>query len=376
MDITCPYCSRPNPAQSVFCVGCGKNISQSGQATGIGTHSSLPTMPSQGSGPTEITPQPSYGSAPSSSFLNPAPSYPSSMQSQYAGGPNPPTYAPGGPSSSLPQPQYAGGPSASPPYPTGNFPTPPSQTQWSGPASAPPPPASQIGSAQAFGSLRRAFAGHGRLIMHHSWLLPGDQAQTMAVRHAIQTKIGQRNVPGVTIAPAKLSERGLIMEEREYLIAKRGVTSVFIYATPAGSDLYISRATTTLPAVSNIRVFFAVLGALIMFVGFIDRPSSETAFTNPGAFLLASFLNSLSFAILAVFIILLVRALIYWILEKDFLYDLRPRFINAFNIDDIMLLEHLTDDIVHSAVEGLGLDASKITPPPMGYEPKQRIRAI
>lgn len=166
------------------------------------------------------------------------------------------------------------------------------------------------------------------------------------------------------------------MEEREYLIAKRGVTTVFIYAAPAGSDLYISRATTALPAVSNIRVFFTGLWALIMFIGFIDHPSSETALTNPSAFLVASFLNALSYAILAVFIVLLVRALIYWILEKDFLYDLRPRFINAFNIDDIMLLEHLTDDVVHDSVEQLGMDASKITPPPMGYEPKQRIRAI
>jgi hypothetical protein len=255
---------------------------------------------------------------------------------------------------------------------------PPSPTQWSGGAVAPPPPASQFGSSQSLASVRRAFAGHGQLIMHHSWLLPGDQAQAMAVRHGIQTKIEQRKIPQTVITPAKLTERGLLMEEREYLVAHRGVTTVFIYATPAGSDLYMSRATTVLPAISNIRIILTAILAIIMFIGFIDHPAASTSLygvVDPGTFL-AGFLNFLSFVILLFFIVMIVRSLIYWVLEKDFLRYLRPNILNDFNIDDIMLLEHVTDDVVRSAVEQLGLDASKIAPPSQGYNPRQRIRAI
>lgn len=369
METICPHCSRPNPENSVFCVGCGNRIPQNGNGQsavpGTGTNSSLPTIQSQGFSPTALTPQPSYGSSPASTYPNATPSYPSAAQSPYSAGSNPPTYAPGG--SSAPS-----------PYTTGVGSVPPSPTQWSSASVAPPPPASQFGSSQALGSLRRAFAGHGQLIMHHSWLLPGDHAQAMAVRHGIQTKIEQRKIPQTAIAPAKLTERGLLMEEREYLVAQRGVTTVFIYATPAGSDLYISRATTVLPAVSNIRIILAAILAIIMFIGFIDHPAASTSsygVVDLGS-LLAPFLNFLGFVILLFFIIMIVRSLIYWILEKDFLRYLRPNILNDFNIDDIMLLEHVTDDVVHSAVEQLGLDASKIAPPPQGYQPRQRIRAI
>ena len=67
---------------------------------------------------------------------------------------------------------------------------------------------------------------------------------------------------------------------------------------------------------------------------------------------------------------MIARSLIYWIMEKDFLRYLRPNILNDFNIDDIMLLERVTDDVVHSTVEQLGLDASKIAPPPQGYQPR------
>ena len=367
METICPHCSRPNPENSVFCVGCGNRIPQNVHITGpgTGTNSSLPTVQSQGSNPTALTPQQSYGIAPSSTYPNSAPSYPSSTMQQYPTGSNPPTYAPGGlPSSS--------------PYTTGPGSVPASATQWSSQAVAPPPPASQFGSSQALGSLRRAFAGHGQLIMHHSWLLPRDQAQAMAVRHGIQTNIEQRKIPQTIFAPAKLMERGLLMEEREYLIAQRGVTTVFIYVTPAGSDLYISRATTVLPAVSNFRIILTAILAIIMFIGFLDHPVPSTSPFGvvDSSYILAGFLNFVGFVILLFFIIMIVRSLIIWILEKDFLRYLRPNMISTFNLDDIMLLEHVTDDVVHSAVEQLGLDASKIAPPPQGYEPKQRIRAI
>lgn len=365
MDTICPYCSRSNPEMSVFCVGCGNRIPQNGQSTGTGTgtNASLPTVQSQGIGPTALTPQPLYGS-PSSTYPNSAPSYPSSAQPPYSTSSNPPTYAPGGSSSPSP-------------YPIRTSSVPPSPTQWSSGAMPPPPPASQIGSTQSLASLRRAFAGHGQLVTHYSWLLPGDQAQTMAVRHQIQTNIEQRRIPQLMLTPSILTERGLLMEEREYLITQRGVATVFIYATPAGSDLYISRATTVWPSVSNVRIIIAAILAIIMFIGFINQPPAASILSfNLGDIFLALFLKLVSFIILGFFIFIGVRSLIYWILEKDFLIYLRPNTLNDFNLDDIMLLEHVTDDVIHSAVEQLGLDASKIAPPPQGYQPKQRIRAI
>ena len=366
MDVICTNCSRPNPENSVFCVGCGNRLPLSQRGQTAGTNSSLPTLPSQNSSPTNITPQPQFGTSASYAFQNAGPSFPSTTSPQYPTGSNPPTYAPGG-SSSLP-PQTPGVISASP-----------SPTQWSTASVAPPPPASQFGSMQGLASFRRAFAGHGVHVMHHSWLLPGDHTQTMAVRHQIQTKIEQRRIANLTITPEKLMERGLLMEEREYLIAKRSVASVFIYAAPAENDLYISRATTIWPPINNFRVLVAAGLFLLMLLGFSEgsRSQSSSLFSiDIMAYVVSGLFLILSFVILGFFIVMLIRSAIYWVKEKDFLIYLRSNSLNDFHIDDVMLLEHVTDDVVHSAVEQLGLDASKITPPPMGYQQKQRIRAI
>lgn len=199
----------------------------------------------------------------------------------------------------------------------------------------------------------------------------------MAVRHQVQTKIVQRQIATLTITPDKLMERGLLMEERDYLLAQRGIATVFIYTAPAGNDLYISRATTVLPPVNNARVIIAAGLFLLMLLGFLYHPATSSGFSlDIVAAVTSAFLSLLSFLILLIFLVILVRSFIYWILEKDFLVYLRSRDLNDFHIDDVMLLEHVTDDVIHSAVEQLGLDASKIAPPPMGYQPKQRIRAI
>ena len=80
--------------------------------------------------------------------------------------------------------------------------------------------------------------------------------------------------------------------------------------------------------------------------------------------------------ILLLFIALLIRSFINWLVEKDFWRLLRPNVLNDFQLDDIALLEHVTDDVVRDAVDQAGLDASKIVPPALGYQPKPNIRAI
>src|SRR5436309_15460277 len=160
-----------------------------------------------------------------------------------------------------------------------------------------------MGTGQGTASIRRAFAGHGTLIMHHSWLLNGQHTQTRAVREAITQKLQQRGTFGLKITPQKLMESGLLMEERDYVTVSRGVSTVFVYVAPAGQDLYISRATTVLPAISSIRVAILALLAVIMIIGLTSQPSLYTLYTaGIAAFLLASIFSALSYPILLLFI--------------------------------------------------------------------------
>ncbi|GAC1350873.1 MAG: hypothetical protein NVSMB27_37610 [Ktedonobacteraceae bacterium] len=190
----------------------------------------------------------------------------------------------------------------------------------------------------------------------------------MAVRNSIREKIRQRSVVKLNVFPSTLTERGILMEEREYLIAHRGVSTVFIYVAPAGQDLYISRATTVLPAINNVRVALLIGIPLLAIFGcsFLANTAPILAFT--------SLLIVPAFILFA--LVLLVRSFIFWLIEKDFWAYLRSNVLNDFQLDDIALLEHVTDDVVRSAVEEAGLDASKIVPPAQGYQPKPKIRAV
>src|SRR5258708_32528110 len=126
----------------------------------------------------------------------------------------------------------------------------------------------QMGSGQGTASIRRAFAGYGIPIMHYSWLLNGDQAQAATIRSNIRDILSLRDIPQLNVNVERLMERGILMEEREYMKVHRGVATVFIYVTPAGRNLYISRATTVLPTISNVRVGILSLLFFIMLLGF------------------------------------------------------------------------------------------------------------
>lgn len=248
------------------------------------------------------------------------------------------------------------------------------------PAVAPPAPVMQMGTGQGLASVRRAFAGRGALILHHSWLLNGKQVQAATVRAAIFDILRQRNIAGLNVNAERLMERGLFMEERDYLTVRRGVSTVFVYVAPAGQDLYISRATTTLPLISYARA--VILGALLLLMIFglgaqqnLVSPSASP-YGLPSVNPVNVFLSILFYPLLLFFIVFLIRSFIHWIVEKDFWVYLRPNQLNDFQLDDIAVLEHATDDTVRAAMEQLNLDASKIIPPSQGYQPKQKIRLI
>jgi len=249
-------------------------------------------------------------------------------------------------------------------------------TQWAQ-TIAPPPPTTQMGTAQGLASIRRAFAGRGTLITHFSWLLTGNNAYTQsgAINASVVNLLRQRAIAGTVITQEKLMERGIAMEEREYIVARRGITTVFTYVAPAGPELYISRATTALPPVSYIRAGILALLAALMIIGFL-----QPVFAGPyGIIAMSPFailLYALSYPIAIFLVIMLIASFIYWLVENDFLTYLRANSLNDFQLDDIAMLEKMIDDTVREAVKQVGLDESKITLPQMvlSFRPRTRIR--
>ena len=326
MPLTCPNCTYVNPDQSVFCVRCGNRFQTTGQINPVSSSPSLPPYTPLGS-PGPVSPYSSSSSSSQSSWspLSPPPSAPF-----------------------------------------------PSASQGASISAAPSSYPGQMGIGQGQFSLRRAFAGHGISVMHYSWLLDGKEMQATAVLSAISNLLHLRNIAGLTITQERLTERGLLMEERDYLKVRRGVSTVFVYVAPAGRDLYISRATTVLPAINSIRV----AGLLLLLVLALFGPGLLQGLAGPASFLLGGLFSLLALPIWLFFLWLLFRSFSYWLVEKDFWVYLRANQLNDFQLDDIALLEHATDETVRAAVEQLGLDASKIVPPTQGYQPKQRIRII
>ncbi|HEU5228244.1 MAG TPA: hypothetical protein VFU49_10580, partial [Ktedonobacteraceae bacterium] len=265
-------------------------------------------------------------------------------------------------------------------------------------ATSAPQPTSAMPPATGLGSMRRAFAGHGTLIKHHSWLLDGQNMQVMGIRQTIFDKLVQRHLDKSDTSAENLTDQGLVDERRDYIRYRRKSTSVFIYATPAGNDLYISRATTVQPGFSLLRVIFFILLLAIVFVPFINVittssvaaasvSASARSFGAPAApapdgsaigalFLWIFLLLFFSLPLVWVLVAALVRSIASLVLDGDFWVLLRPNSLTEFQRDEVALMEHTTDNVVREAMKQLGLDADKITAPPTGYQPAGRIRLI
>ncbi len=342
MPTMCPNCGHENPDQSTFCVKCGNRFQMTGQPGQTGPFSGSNAFP------TYVSTMPASMSAPLSAPLSPPP-------------PPPAIYA---------QPSPGWGAMNNPPAPV------------------------QMGTGQGLASIRRAFAGHGTLIMHHSWLLDGKQVQAISALTTIKDLLAQRKYAAMNVTPERLMERGVLMEARDYLTVNRNGSTVFVYVAPAGDDLYISRATTVLAPISILRVIlFGLLLFTVFFGPFIVSANVQNTMTNAttasvgsssNAILAAAFTSLLIAAVffflypffLSALVYFLYRAITSWLLDKDFWVLLRPNVLNDFQMDDIALLEHSTDRVVRDAVAHLGLDASKIVPPAQGYQPKRKTRVI
>jgi hypothetical protein len=242
--------------------------------------------------------------------------------------------------------------------------------------------------------MRRAFAGYGTLITHHSWLLEGKKEQGEALASSIKEKLKQQGYLGSTVKVEKLSENNTTQEVRGFLVVQRASVTEFIYAAPADDAIYLSRATVVQPSLSYIRIgvlaiwlFIAILGPFIA-QGIVhsmltSAPSSSPAtditsllsILQQATFYTIGFSFLYSASLFFLFCLLLV-SIIGWLRDKDILMYLRTNRLSDFQMDDVTLLEQATDRVVRNVVDQAGLDAIHIVPPTQGYHPKRKIRPI
>ncbi len=245
---------------------------------------------------------------------------------------------------------------------------------------------SKLAPTQKALSTRHILMGHGFLTTHYSWLLEGKYAQALLVRNTTMSMFRQHTISGLKVNVEKIWEQSL-SEEREYITVQRGISTIFIYIAPTGRDLYISRTTMASPKISSTRVAIGSVLLLFLAIGFMLLHSmfmlaqSTQLYSNSSLYdmLLSSSaakfiipLFTLSLLFLSIFVF--IRSCIHWFVEKDFWLLLRFNRLNALQIDDCALLEQTTDSIIHNGVKQLGLDATTIMPPPLGYQHEQKIQ--
>lgn len=321
MAVICPQCSLENPDDSAFCRRCGASLAQAGG------------VPGEGQVPTPIFVPPG-DSVIQQGFPSPSPFIPPT-RSTYEQMP--------------PQGPYA-------PHHT-----------------APPPPSvplvTQLG--------KRAFAGYGLPVSRASWLIPDEQAQANALLAATREDLKQQGLPGATIDAPRLTERAFMIEKREYLTAHRGSASVFVYITPAGRDLYISRTTTAQTPFSFPRIAILTLVLILMIIGLAQSgfPPVTTGGFSLGA-AISTILINFSYPLLLFFLVLIVASLLAWLIHGDAGMYLRPATLNDFQADDALMLEESVDSSLRSAARTLKIDAEKITAPGQKYRIRRRLRWI
>ena len=333
MALKCSYCSRENPDGSAFCQYCSRML----QATDP-----------------RIATQQAFSGGNSSQWQ---------QQQAY----------PGANTRGLPPQQGSAYPGN-----TGSYPPPPT-------LSVPVQMGTTTGAIKQ-PLARRAFAGSGTTIEHVSWLLDGEEAKAKAIFDAAREMlmVRKQEVLELKVEGSPLKETSVRMdqdEERLYLILKRGVASIFLYIAPVGRNLYISRTTAVLPLISLMRVVMLAIGALatIVFLANISQGAAALLYApsivSTLLLILLSGLVSLFFFWLPV-VRLLIPSIAHAIREKDFWFYLREGSLTSFQVDDVIVLERLTDDILEKAVERAGLNRDLIGHSEERYRAKRQVRGF
>ncbi len=321
MAVICPQCSLENPDKSTFCSRCGASLEQ-------------PTGPVNG------------GQGPEQFYVPPADTV---IQQGF---PSPSPYA--RPARSPYEQLQPRGPNA----PVNTAPPPPSI-----------PLVTQLG--------KRAFAGYGLPVSRASWLIADQQAQANALLTATRDDLTQQGLSGLSVNSPHLTERAFMIENRNYITAHRGSASVFVYITPAGRDLYISRITTAQTPVSFPRFAILMLLLILMIIGLAQSGSPPLA---TGSFSLGAAISTIlitfSYPLLLFFLVLIVASLLAWLIHGDAGMYLRPATLNDFQTDDALLLQESVDSSLRSAAQTLNIDAGKLPVLDQEYRVRRRIRWI
>lgn len=328
MSRVCPQCSQVNPDSISFCTRCGYRFQ--------GNEQSVSSLPADADPSATLTPgsqqaqvQVMAASVPATPFYAPDPNQ---AQAGFMAPPVPPVQQPSG--YQLP-PVYG------------------QQQLYNAPAVATP---------NTGGTLQRAFASKGKPVRHQSWLIDGKQTQPATLRNVLVENIQRQGVMGVSAVPERLREHGVVMEERDYLRVQYGTSSIFVYMAPMGQNLYISRTSTVQQPYSRVRIG-VVIGLLVLLVVswilFAVINPSYIGDTN-GTFA-KTFFSYAAFGLLFVFLFLLLRAVVSWIAELDFLAFLRPHTLNDFTLDALSAIEQITDKGIRESVKQVGLNPAEIT---------------
>jgi hypothetical protein len=355
MSHVCPQCSHSNPDSIVFCTRCGYRFQdQDNEQTAIVNL---------------------LADADPSATLTP-----SSQQSQ-AQVPATPSYAP---TMAVADPNQAPSGFQTPPQQPNNYQMPPQQqpNNYQMPPQQQPnnyqmPPA--YGQQQAYGTpamampntgstLQRAFANKGTPVRHQSWLIDGKQVQPAILRNSLMESIQKQGVMGIGVNPERLREHGVVMEERDYVKVQYGTSSIFVYMAPMGQNLYISRTSTVQQPYSRMRIGVTIALAAVMLLCWIIyaviNPFAIDVSTGNAGFAegAKTFFGAAALSLFFVFMFLLVRSLVSWIAEMDFLAFLRPHTLNDFTLDALSAVEQITDKAIRETVAQAGLNSAEITP--------------
>lgn len=95
-----------------------------------------------------------------------------------------------------------------------------------------------------------------------------------------------------------------------------------------------------------------------------------------GPILIAGFLVLLSPLCLFILLVFTVASIKYWFAERDFWVYLRRNYLHDFELDDVSLLADATYETVLAATKQVGGDVTKITLPTQNDQQKRRVRLI
>lgn len=243
------------------------------------------------------------------------------------------------------------------------------------PAAYGQPPYAAPSAGGGLSSLQRAFAGKGTPVHHSSWLLDGKQVPAATLRNSLVEQIQKQGVMGVTAAPERLSEQGIILENRDFVKVQYGASSVFVYMAPMGQNLYVSRISTIQQPVSRIRAVVAVSLLILLLICLLFYALLGTAFSDPASSI-RTFFSYAFYGLLFFFLFALLRSVVFWLSENDFLALLRPNQLNDFSLDTLSSIEQITDKGIRETLKQAGLNAEEISKPAQSYAPQQPFHRI